>query len=419
MASLDAGGIATSGGVRFLGQRRYYWRLLIRGAALLMITLGIYRFWLTTDIRRFLWSNTEIAGEALEYTGTALELLLGFLIAIAVLIPVYAGFFWAALDLGILGKVSGIVAFAALAVLGQYAIYRARRYRLTRTIYRGLRFHQKGSAWAYAFRATLWWIATALTFGLAYPFQVASLERYKLRNTFYGDLGGRCEASGLILLLRGLPMWLLFLAPLVFAAGGFVGVDWQALADAIAQGGDDVMSKIEGGNPGLGSAIVFAMLMGGLSVALAVLLYPAFQTLILRWWSSGLRFGGIEVHSNLRMRHVYGAYARFVGYASLFSIALAIIVMGAMVATSAMTGLLNVDASGQIGTTLALLIGYVIAALGFSTIYRATVLLSLWQLGMESLQLSGLSALEKVRASGRASSAFGEGLADALNVGGY
>ncbi|HET9175437.1 MAG TPA: DUF898 family protein, partial [Pseudolabrys sp.] len=88
--SLDVGGIATGGGVRFLGQRRAYWRLLIRGAALLMLTLGIYRFWLATDVRRFLWSNTEIAGEPLEYTGTALELLLGFLIAIAILIPVYA-----------------------------------------------------------------------------------------------------------------------------------------------------------------------------------------------------------------------------------------------------------------------------------------------------------------------------------------
>ena len=48
MANLDAGGIATGGGVRFLGQRRSYWRLLIRGAALLMVTLGIYRFWLVT-----------------------------------------------------------------------------------------------------------------------------------------------------------------------------------------------------------------------------------------------------------------------------------------------------------------------------------------------------------------------------------
>ncbi|MGA9818515.1 MAG: DUF898 family protein [Pseudolabrys sp.] len=418
MASLDAGGIVTSGGVRFLGQRRSYWRLLIRGAALLMVTLGIYRFWLVTDVRRFLWSNTEIAGEPLEYTGTALELLLGFLVAIALLIPIYAGFFLAALDLGLLGKLSGLLAFAALGVLGQYAIYRARRYRLTRTIYRGLRFHQSGSAWSYAIRATLWWIATIVTLGLAYPFQMASLERYKMRNTFYGDLAGRFEASGFALLLRGLPMWLLFFAPLALAIRGFVGIDWQALIDAIAQGGDDVMSKIEGGNPGLGSAIVFAMLMGGTSIVVGALLYPAFQALILRWWSSGLRFGGLEVRSRLRTRDVYGAYARFVGYASLFSIAMGIIGTIVLFMAGVVVGA-ALDTAEQITATLLLLVAYVITALGFSTIYRATVQLSLWQLGMESLELSGLSELEKVKAAGRPSSALGEGLADALNVGGY
>lgn len=418
MASLDAGGIVTSGGVRFLGQRRSYWRLLIRGAALLMVTLGIYRFWLVTDVRRFLWSNTEIAGEPLEYTGTALELLIGFLVAIALLIPIYAGFFLAALDLGLLGKLSGLLAFAALGVLGQYAIYRARRYRLTRTIYRGLRFHQSGSAWSYAIRATLWWIATIVTLGLAYPFQMACLERYKMRNTFYGDLAGRFEASGFALLLRGLPMWLLFFAPLALAIRGFVGIDWQALIDAIAQGGDDVMSKIEGGNPGLGSAIVFAMLMGGTSIVLGALLYPAFQALILRWWSSGLRFGGLEVRSRLRTRDVYGAYARFVGYASLFSIAMGIIGTIVLFMAGAVVGA-ALDTAEQITATLLLLVAYVITALGFSTIYRATVQLSLWQLGLESLELSGLSELEKVKAAGRPSSALGEGLADALNVGGY
>ncbi|MGC1938030.1 MAG: DUF898 family protein [Pseudolabrys sp.] len=418
MASLDAGGIVTSGGVRFLGQRRSYWRLLIRGAALLMVTLGIYRFWLVTDVRRFLWSNTEIAGEPLEYTGTALELLLGFLVAIALLIPIYAGFFLAALDLGLLGKLSGLLAFAALGVLGQYAIYRARRYRLTRTIYRGLRFHQSGSAWSYAIRATLWWIATIVTLGLAYPFQMASLERYKMRNTFYGDLAGRFEASGFALLLRGLPMWLLFFAPLALAIRGFVGIDWQALIDAIAQGGDDVMSKIEGGNPGLGSAIVFAVLMGVTSIVLGALLYPAFQALILRWWSSGLRFGGLEVRSRLRTRDVYGAYARFVGYASLFSIAMGIIGTIVLFMAGVVVGA-ALDTAEQITATLLLLVAYVITALGFSTIYRATVQLSLWQLGMESLELSGLSELEKVKAAGRPSSALGEGLADALNVGSY
>jgi uncharacterized membrane protein YjgN (DUF898 family) len=418
--SLDTGGIATSGGVRFLGQRRFYWRLLIRGGALLMVTLGIYRFWLATDVRRFLWSNTEIAGETLEYTGTPLELLLGFLIAIAILIPVYAGFFLAALDLGILAKLSSVTAFAALGVLGQYAIYRARRYRLTRTIYRGLRFHQKGSAWAYAFRAIFWWILTALSFGLAYPFQLASLERYKMRNTFYGDLAGRFEASGFSLLLRGLPMWLLIFAPLALAVSSFMGaVDWKALVDALAQGGDNVMGRIEGGNPGLGEAIVFAMLMGGVSVGLAALLYPAFQAVVLRWWSSGLCFGDLEVRSRLRMRHVYAAYGRFVGYAILFSMGVGIVGAIALVVVGAVASAAKLGAGGEILATLFLLAGYVVTALGYSTIYRATVLLSLWQLGMESLQLTGLTALEKVKATGRPSSAIGEGLADALNVGSY
>jgi uncharacterized membrane protein YjgN (DUF898 family) len=418
--SLDTSGIATGGGVRFLGQRRFYWRLLIRGGALLMITLGIYRFWLATDVRRFLWSNTEIAGETLEYTGTPLELLIGFLIAIAILIPVYTGFFLAALDLGTLGKLSSVFAFAALGVLGQYAIYRARRYRLTRTIYRGLRFHQEGSAWAYAFRAILWWIVTALSFGLAYPFQLASLERYKMRNTFYGDLAGRFAASGFGLFLRGVPLWLLVFAPLALAVRGFMGaVDWKALIDALAQGGDNVMGRIEGGNPGLGAAIVFVMLMGGVSVTMAALLYPAFQAIVLRWWSSGLCFGDLEVRSRLRMRHVYAAYGRFVGYAILFSIVVGIAGAIALVVVGAVPSIANAGASGEILATLFLLTGYVVTALGFSTIYRATVLLSLWQLGMESLHLTGLSALEKVKATGRASSAIGEGLADALNVGSY
>ena len=70
----------------------------IKGAALLLVTLGIYRFWLMTDVRRFLWSNTEIAGETLEYDGLATELLLGFLFAIAILIPIYVAIALASLS---------------------------------------------------------------------------------------------------------------------------------------------------------------------------------------------------------------------------------------------------------------------------------------------------------------------------------
>src|SRR6476660_426289 len=111
---------APNGG-RFAAPEKPFWRLLIRGGVLLAVTLGIYRFWLATDVRRFLWSNTEIAGDGLEYIGTARELLLGFLIAIALLVPVNVAFFLAALGRGLVGQISGLLALAALALLGQFA----------------------------------------------------------------------------------------------------------------------------------------------------------------------------------------------------------------------------------------------------------------------------------------------------------
>src|SRR5829696_10307213 len=95
---------APSNGARFTGHERAFWRLLIRGAVLLLVTLGIYRFWLATDVRRSLWNHTEIAGDYLEYIGTARELLLGFLIAIVLLIPVNAMFFLATLLGGVFAQ---------------------------------------------------------------------------------------------------------------------------------------------------------------------------------------------------------------------------------------------------------------------------------------------------------------------------
>lgn len=406
--------------VRFLGSRRSYWRLLARGAALLVLTLGLYRFWLMTDVRRFLWSHSEIDGETLEYGGSALELLLGFLVAIAILLPIYAAFFLLALQIGALTEWSGVLAFLGLGFLGQYAIYRARRYRLSRTFYRGLRFTQDGSAWSYALRALAWWMFTGLTLGLAYPFQLASLERYKMRHTSYGNLPGRFLGSGWRLFLRGIPMWIAVVGPLLLAFAALISVvDWSAMARTVEQGGDDVMARVEGGNPGFGGAIAFALLMIALAAAMAALLYPVFQAVVLRWWCSGLCFGDLRLASKLRIRAVYGAYMRFLWYALLFSLALTLATLAALPALGFMERTWP-DSTAPEVTSIGLgLAGYVVAMLGYSTIYRATVMFSLWQLGMESLVLTNAVLLDRVQATERTASPLGEGLADALNVGGY
>ena len=72
----------------------------------------------------------------------------------------------------------------------------------------------------------------------------------------------------------------------------------------------------------------------------------------------------------------------------------------------------------QIAGAIGLLVFYVMTMLGFSTIYQGTVKLALWRHGVESVEIDGLPVLDHVKAEGGPSSAVGEGLADALNVGG-
>jgi uncharacterized membrane protein YjgN (DUF898 family) len=408
--------------VRFVGDRRAYWRLLVRGAVLLAATLGIYRFWFATDIRRYLWSNTEIAGETLEYTGTAFELLIGFLIAIALLVPLYVGFFVVALNLGPKGELASVLGFPILAFLGHFAVYRARRYRLTRTVYRGVRCHQGGSAVRYAVCALSWWALILLTLGLAYPFAQSRLERFKLRHTYYGNLAGRFEGKGTRLFMRGLPMWLLVVGPLAGALGYAVtAVDWNKVAKAAAASGSgsQFINQLDQAFPSVYAAVVVAIAAVSFSVVMAAVLFPVFQAMMLRWWLSGLRFDGLTIRSHLRTGLIYGAYLRFLWYGLLFSLASAVLGGIGFVALSAM---LASTVRSEITEIIGALAGvgfYVAMMLGYSTIYQGTVKLSIWCVGVESVDLTGLAVLDRVKAEGVPSSAVGEGLADALNVGGF
>ena len=393
----QVGSVAPAGGiVRFRGDARAFWRLLVHGAVLLMATLGLYRFWLTTDIRRFLWSNTELAGQSFEYTGTARELLLGFLIAIAILVPLYVVFFLITLGLG---ELSTLIALLVLTFLGHYAVYRARRYRLTRTVYRGVRFHQTGSAWHYAVCALFWWTLIVLTAGLVYPFAQSRLERFKMRNTFFGNLQGRFEGSGLVLLLRGFVLWLLAVVPvLVGLFATLSAINWSALA--AASGGDDLSSWLE--VSGLAGAVVYSGLTGIWLLLSFAVLYPIFQAIVLRWWASGLRFGDVTVTSRLRTAQVFGVYARFLLYALLFTLAATAIVVPAGFVLAKFTGELD-SMPKEIITTAAGLAAYVAVALGYSTIYQATVRLELWRYVVESarhLQSRRARACRGCRAAG-------------------
>ena len=115
----------------FSGDRGEFRRLVMRGGFLEFVTVGFYRFWLATDLRRHLWANTSVDGDAVEYTGTAKELLVGFLIALAILAPLYVGYFLLGLEAETWQAFASTPLVVLLYLFGQFAIYRARRYRLT------------------------------------------------------------------------------------------------------------------------------------------------------------------------------------------------------------------------------------------------------------------------------------------------
>src|ERR1700730_12932568 len=195
--------------VSFSGERSEFRRLVMRGALLELVTVGFYRFWLATDIRRHFWSYTSVDSDAVEYTGRGRELLIGFLFALAILVPIYLAYFIVGLEAERYQAFASFPLFLFFYLFGQFAIFRARRYRLTRTVWRGVRVWMDGSGWAYAMRAGLWALLSVITLGLALPWREAALERYKMRHCYYGDLQGSFEGSGWEFFQRGWWLWLL------------------------------------------------------------------------------------------------------------------------------------------------------------------------------------------------------------------
>jgi hypothetical protein len=185
----------------FAGQRGPLFRLAFRTGVLTVLTLGIYRFWMKTRLRRYYWSSVRPGGHPLEYVGDPTEKLLGFLIAVVAL-----AFYIGIVNLILMylsfalfqGDVTAYaLSFAGIIPIWFYAMYRARAYVLARTRWRGIRFGVEPGAWGYAARALLHWTITIVSLGLLWPRMTFMLEKYKIDRTFLGNQrlnqGGRWQ----------------------------------------------------------------------------------------------------------------------------------------------------------------------------------------------------------------------------------
>jgi uncharacterized membrane protein YjgN (DUF898 family) len=354
----------------FSGNRRDFFRVAARGAALELVTVGFYRFWLVTDIRRHLWSHTAIDGDAAEYTGRGKELLIGFLFALAILVPIYLAYFLISIEAERFKAFASIPLVIGFYAFGQFAIYRARRYRLTRTVWRGVRFWMDGSGWAYAWRAMLWGLLVFVTLGLAFPWREAALERYKMQHSHYGELQGGFEGRGWEFFKRCWWLWLL-------------------------------------------SPIAIALF------PLAPFFYAEFKAREWQWWLSGLRFGAVRVESKLPHTAFYGLYWKVIGWFMLLSTITGVYFAVCGFVVAKLTGVTQEAIAKSIPLLVMIGIGYLALVLSLNVVMRLYLQRDVWARVTDSTHVYGIEAAADVAAKGDLASALGEGFADGLDVAGF
>ncbi len=186
-----------------------------------IVTLGIYGFWARTEVRKRIWSAVRIEGEPLHYTGTGKELFLGFIVVFfLVLVPIMV------VTTGVLvafrnspvGSIYMLALYAFIFFLVGIAIYRAQRYRMSRTRWRSIRGAIVGSANAYGW--TYFWtgIASLFTLGWALPWRSTKLQGIMTRDMRFGSEPFRFDASSGPLYARFAVLWVA--AVLIYARHG-------------------------------------------------------------------------------------------------------------------------------------------------------------------------------------------------------
>lgn len=201
----------------FDGNWREYAAIALPNLLLTIATLGIYRFWATTRVRRYLWSRTLFMGDRLEWAGTGRELFRSGLTAlVAVVVPLglanlairYLGVHKHLIAAQVL---SLVVLFVFYALVGM-AVFRGLRYRLSRTYWRGIRGGSYDQGLRYGFD-NAWKSAIGfLPLGALYPWSMVSLWNQRWNAMSFGPWP--FEARGRVSGLR-LPYLWCYVAPAV------------------------------------------------------------------------------------------------------------------------------------------------------------------------------------------------------------
>ncbi len=260
--------------------------LSLRTGLLNLSTLFFYRFWARTQARRAIWSRISIDGDPLEYSGRVAELLFGALfIALVILIPLSLLSFSvevirALWDLPFL-ILWGPFIYLILRVLVGAALFRARRYRLRRTLWRGLRFDQDGNAWPYGFKTLGYFVLSVISLGWTIPLKRKALTKHVWRRTRLGDAAFTFEPAEE-------PIYRLFAVGWLSTVGfAVVGVPTLMAISSMAL----VFSQGSGITVLQWLPFIIAPVIYGAVILFAQWMFSYYEAAVLRWIAKSLRLG--------------------------------------------------------------------------------------------------------------------------------
>lgn len=180
----------------------------LKNLLLTVITLGIYSFWAKADVRQYLYANTSLGGDRFTYHGTGRELLSGAARAFGLLIVI--GII-AGIMSGVIHPIAGTIVLYAGGglLLFPVALIGSRRYRLSRTSWRGIRFTFRGDYGDFFAIYIVGVLLTVCTLGLYFPVFHANIRRYVVKESRFGNQAFEFSGDGKDLFARHLLLYLL------------------------------------------------------------------------------------------------------------------------------------------------------------------------------------------------------------------
>jgi uncharacterized membrane protein YjgN (DUF898 family) len=206
--------------------------IVVKNAILNIFTLSFYRFWGKTAVRQFIWRHTKFMDEGLEYTGTGVELLIGFLVvAVVILLPLGLFNFFAQQYLDPTGPAfflaTALIYVFVVFLIGQ-AIFRARRYRLSRTVWRGIRGGIDGSPHLFGLFYLGYTVLLAVSLGWAYPWMRVRIFERLMSQSLFGNRYFKVDISAAPLYGRFAVLW--FVAAVTIIGPLFLVIAMATLA---------------------------------------------------------------------------------------------------------------------------------------------------------------------------------------------